>query len=86
MTGLKKQLYYYMRGHSTALLIQFSKNKHWGNLLRLFILHPLYYVQLIVWGILCYFRGRHRFIPIELAGCISGLFFFMRNMNFYRKM
>lgn len=86
MTGLKKLLYYYMRGHTTALLIQFAKHKHWGNLLRLFILHPLYYLKLISRGILGGFHGRHRFIPIEWAGCVSGLFFFLRNIHSYRKM
>ena len=86
MTGLKKQLYYYMRGHTTALLIQFAKHKHWGNLLRLFILLPLYYVKLIARGILGGFHGRYRFIPAEWAGCVSGLFFFLRNMHSYRKM
>jgi glycosyltransferase involved in cell wall biosynthesis len=86
MTGLKKQLYYYMRGHTTALLIQFAKHKHWGNLLRLFILHPLYYVKLIARGILSGFHGRHRFIPVEWAGYIAGLFFFLRNMHSHKKM
>jgi glycosyltransferase involved in cell wall biosynthesis len=86
MTGLKKQLYQYMRGHTAALMIQFAKSKHWGNLLRLFILHPLYYLKLIAWAMLNGFCGRNKFIPIEVAGCISGLIFFLRNMNSYRKM
>jgi glycosyltransferase involved in cell wall biosynthesis len=86
MTGLKKQLYYYMRGHTTALLIQFAKHKHWGNLFRLFILHPLYYVKLIVRGILSGFHDRHRFILAEWAGCVSGVFFFLRNMHSRKNM
>ena len=85
MRDLKKQLYYYMRGHTTALLIQYAKHKHWGNLLRLFILHPLYYVKLLARGILGGFHGRYRFIQAEWAGCASGLFFFLRNMHSYRK-
>jgi hypothetical protein len=75
-----------MRGHTTALLIQFAKHKHWGNLVRLFILHPLYYVKLLALGILGGLHGRHQFIPAEVAGCVSGLFFFLRNMNSSREM
>jgi len=86
MRDLKKQLYYYMRGHTTALLIQYAKHKHWGNLVRLFILHPLYYMKLLAQGILGGLHGRHQFIPAEVAGCVSGLFFFLRNMHSCRKM
>ena len=86
IADLRQQLYYYMRGHTTALLIQFAKHKHWGNLLRLFILLPLYYVKLIARGILGGFHSRHRFIPAELAGWISGLLFFLRNRHPYRDM
>jgi glycosyltransferase involved in cell wall biosynthesis len=81
MTSLKNKIYFYMRGHTTALLIQFVKHKHWGNLLRLFIILPLYYVKLIAQGILSGFRVRHRFIRAEWAGCISGFFFFLRYMR-----
>jgi glycosyltransferase involved in cell wall biosynthesis len=81
MTILKKQIYYYMRGHTTALLIQFAKHRHWGNLIRLCFLHPLYYMKLVARGIVGGFQGRHRFIPVEWAGCVSGVFFFLRNMH-----
>lgn len=85
MTDLKKQLYYYMRGHTSAALIQFAKHKHWGNLYRLFILLPFHYVKLIAQGILSGFHSRHKFIPAELAGCASGLFFFLRKRRPVRK-
>jgi glycosyltransferase involved in cell wall biosynthesis len=86
MTGLNKQLHYYMRGHTTALLIQFAKHKHWGNLFRLFILLPLHYLKRIALGIRRGFQGRQRTIPGELAGYVSGLLFFLRNMNSHPNM
>jgi glycosyltransferase involved in cell wall biosynthesis len=86
MTELKKQLYYYMRGHTTALLIQFAKHKHWGNLLRLFILLPLHYLRRIALGIRRGFHGRQRTIVFEVAGCLSGLFYFLRNINSHPNM
>ncbi len=38
---LRKQMYAYMRGHVVALLVQFEKYRHWGNLVRLLIVLPL---------------------------------------------
>jgi glycosyltransferase involved in cell wall biosynthesis len=81
MSSLRKQLYYYLRGHSTALLIQASRHRHWGNLVRLFILHPVYYAKLLARGLVSGWRPRHRFIPVECAGLVSGLFFYLRNMR-----
>jgi GT2 family glycosyltransferase len=81
MTALRRQLYYYLRGHTAALLIQFSKHKHIGNLVRLFFLLPLYYARLLAQGLRHGFRARHRLIPIEWAGCLSGIVFFLRNMR-----
>jgi glycosyltransferase involved in cell wall biosynthesis len=81
MNGLRQQIYCYMRGHVAALLVQFAKHGHRGNLVRLFLLLPLYYAKLIVQGVRHGFQPRHRFIPAELAGCLSGLFFFLRNMR-----
>lgn len=37
LDSLKKQMYLYMRGHVMALLVQFAKYRHWGNLIRLFL-------------------------------------------------
>lgn len=81
MTELRRQMYYYMRGHTAALLIQFARHRHWGNLARLFLLLPLYYAKLSVQGLRRGFPPRHRLIPTECAGCISGIFFFLRNMR-----
>jgi glycosyltransferase involved in cell wall biosynthesis len=81
MTGLRRQMHGYMRGHTAALLIQFAKHKHWGNLVRLFLLLPAYYAKLIAQGLRHGFQPRHRLIPTEWGGCLSGLFYFLRNMR-----
>jgi len=85
MADLKNQLYYYMRGHTAALLIQFEKHRHWGNLLRFFVLLPLYYVKIVAKGLRGGFEARHRFLPAEWAGCVSGVLFFLRNRFRFRK-
>ncbi len=40
---LRKQIFGYMRGHVTALFVQFERHHHWGNLRRLFLSLPYYY-------------------------------------------
>jgi GT2 family glycosyltransferase len=44
--GLSHQTYGYMRGHVAALLFQFDRYKHWGNVKRAFGLLPLYFTKL----------------------------------------
>ena len=46
--GLRHQLYQYMRGHVAALLIQFAKHRHRGNLHRLFHILPRHYARLLL--------------------------------------
>ena len=73
LKSLKQQLYFYMRGHAMALLVQFSKHKHWGNLRRLFLSLPRYYIRLFLSTILRGLRDDRRFILSEITGCISGI-------------
>jgi GT2 family glycosyltransferase len=81
MIALRHQMYWYMRGHTAALLVQFAKHGHWGNLFRLFVLLPLYYAKVILRGLRRGFDRRHRMIPIEWMGCLSGCVFFLRHMR-----
>jgi GT2 family glycosyltransferase len=85
MASLRSQLYYYMRGHTTALLIQFEKHRHWGNLLRLFVWLPFFYAKLVVQGIRGRYAGRHRFLLAEWCGCFSGVFYYLRSGRGIRK-
>ena len=70
---LESQIFHYMRGHVSALLIQFEKHRHWGNLRRLFISLPWSWARLFLSGCMRGFSLRHRFLWQELTGSLSGL-------------
>ena len=44
--GLRDQLYSYTRGHVAALLFQFDRYGHWGNVYRAFVVLPWHLVRL----------------------------------------
>lgn len=72
--ALRGQAYSYMRGHVAALLIQFRRHRHWGNLWRLASDLPAYYAMVS----LRHLSGRPRHWPFKLVrrqmlGCIAGL-------------
>ena len=75
--SLESQIFHYMRGHVAALLIQFEKHRHWGNLRRLFITLPRSWARLFLSGCLHGFSLRHRFLWQELAGSLSGLWYYL---------
>lgn len=79
MESLKRQLFFYMRGHVAELLIRFERYKHWGNLVRLTLL-PVYFFYLFLLG---WTRGPYRYstIPSEIRGCLSGFKFYLLNMR-----
>ena len=75
--GLESQIFHYMRGHVVALLIQFEKHRHWGNLRRLFISLPWSWARLFLSGCMHGFSLRHRFLCQELAGSLSGVYYYL---------
>lgn len=79
LDSLKRQMYQYMRGHVAALLIQFKRYKHWGNLLRLFVFLPIHYVKLLLKGLLRGFGFRHMTVLAEILGCIAGVKYYVKN-------
>jgi glycosyltransferase involved in cell wall biosynthesis len=78
--GLKRQIFYYMRGFAVAILIQHQRFKHRGNLLHLFVALPKYYTWLLLRGF-PFYRGRYTTIFRELRGLFSGLIFYLKNRN-----
>jgi glycosyltransferase involved in cell wall biosynthesis len=77
--SLESQIFHYMRGHVTALLIQFEKHRHWGNLRRLFVSLPLFLVRSFLSGCVRGFSLRHRLLCKEWAAILSGLcYYFMQ--------
>ena len=79
LVSLKNQQYAYMRGHVTALLIQANQHHHWGNLFRLFIVLPIYYMQRLLKGLYYRFQGSYMTVFAEIRGCFAGLLFFIRH-------
>lgn len=75
MEALHKQLFNYMRGHVTELLIRFERYRHFGNLIRLILL-PVYFAYLLLFG-LRIGKLRYQTILTEILGCCSGFKFYL---------
>ncbi len=78
MRGLSEQIFYYMRGHAAALMVQFERSGNWGNLHRALLSMPWWYAQRIARGLVRGWSPRDRFIDREIAGFASGLSFYLR--------
>jgi glycosyltransferase involved in cell wall biosynthesis len=76
--GLRKQLYSYMRGFTVAILIQYQRFGHRGNLRRLFHVVPRYYLSLLKSGFPRY-HFQYKTLFDELRGILSGLFYYVRH-------
>lgn len=79
LPNLKHQAFQYMRGHVVALLVQFERYSHWGNLRRLFFELPLYYTRLMLFGMLRGFRGHYHTVPAQVSGCIAGIVYYWQH-------
>lgn len=76
--GLAKQIYYYMRGHSAALLVQYERTGNIGNLRRALVSLPWWYTIRVAKRMLGRKSERDRFVFQELAGFLSGLSYYTR--------
>ncbi len=77
--SLKQQMYQYMRGHVAALLVQFERYKHWGNLRRLFVALPKYYNRRFASELFKGFKSFNKTLSAEVLGCFSGVKFYLQN-------
>ena len=79
MPGLQKQLYSYMRGFTVAILIQYQRFGHRGNLqhLRKVI---LYYFKLLKKGFPRY-SAQYKTIFSEFRGILSGFIYYFRHRH-----
>jgi len=79
MKGLKDQMYQYMRGHVAALLVQFENHRHWGNVRRMFITLPAYFLGLLLRRL----RGRSAtddHLPgVRILGSLAGMVAYLGN-------
>lgn len=79
MASLQQQMYQYMRGHITALLIQFEHYHHWGNLRRLTIALPRYYLRRTLARLLKRNQPPAQILAAEIRGCVAGVLFYLQN-------
>ncbi|MBD2440130.1 glycosyltransferase family 2 protein [Nostoc sp. FACHB-110] len=77
MSNLKQQIYSYMRGHVAALLIQYEKYGHWGNLRRVLLTLPRWYLRLFMGALIRGFGGRYQTLFAEIFGCVAGVVFYL---------
>lgn len=80
ISGLKRQLFYYMRGHAAAALIQQAQQPQAGYKQHLYWKMPALYAYLIRAGF-PFFRFRSRTLWAELKGLASGVAFYYRNRD-----
>lgn len=78
MDGLKKQLHAYMKGFTVAILIQYQRFGHRGNLHHLFGVLPAYYLGLLYKGFPGY-HAQYRTLFREMTGVLAGLVYFFRH-------
>lgn len=80
MHEFKHQMYQYMQGHMAALLIQFEKYRHWGNLCRAFGILPWYYMKRIRGALGKYLRGSRSELDLlgaQILGCVAGVMYYL---------
>lgn len=77
-TGFSKQIRAYMRGHAAALLVQYERSGRSGNLRRLFLSFPQMYARRLVKRLA--FRSDISDLTTreEIAGLLSGIWFYLR--------
>ena len=78
MEGLASQIYYYMRGHAAALLVQYERTGIEANRVRAYLYLPNWYAYRLIRRIFGRKRMGDRFLKEEIAGCLSGLRFYHR--------
>jgi len=67
----------YSRGHAAALLVQFRRHRHFGNLFRLAVLLPAFYVRKLTASLLI--REWRPFWLASAIGHVAGIFYWLRS-------
>lgn len=76
---LHSQLYHYMRGHISALLVQYENYRHAGNLSRIYKGFPVYYYYRIKDYLLKTKKRDNSALLNEIKGCIAGWKYYKAN-------
>ncbi len=77
-TAFRKQMVQYMRGHVVALLVQFEKYRHVGNIRRLCTQLPYHYLHRVKRSAR---RGGWNLLVAELLACVWGIFTYARYLT-----
>jgi glycosyltransferase involved in cell wall biosynthesis len=77
---LKKQLFGYMRGFTVAILIQYQRFGHTGNLKHLLKVFPFYYLTLLGKGF-PFYKAQYQTVFTEMAGVLSGVAYYWRHRD-----
>jgi GT2 family glycosyltransferase len=78
LSALRRQMKEYMKGHVGALLLQYRKHGHWGNLRHLLVRLPLNYALAALRVIAGGFSQEDRIEFYGIWGAIAGLSFVFR--------
>jgi GT2 family glycosyltransferase len=78
IAGLKKQLFYYMRGYTAAALLQQQQLRQAGYAKQIFWVLPRHYLRLLRSGF-PHYSYRYRTIAAEMLGILSGLAYYIKN-------
>jgi GT2 family glycosyltransferase len=78
MEGLGDQMFQYMRGHIAALLAQFEKHGHAGNLRRAFLTLPNYYGRWVLRRLRGVSGGPSQ-LGAQIRGCAAGFAYYLRH-------
>ena len=77
--GLRRQMRAYTRGHVAALLAQFERTGDWGNLKRLVITLPKYYLGRLVGRLTTVNVPSTSTYVDEVAGSLAGIGYYFRH-------
>jgi GT2 family glycosyltransferase len=77
--ALERQIFYYMRAHAVALLIQFERHGHFGNLRRLFVSLPYFYAKRAARRVKRGTDDSNRLLFDEVRGVMAGLIYYVQN-------
>lgn len=78
MDALRHQVWSYMRGHAAALLVQFERHRHYGNLRRLLISRPRYDLGRWVKRGTGRDRWRSQTLSDEVRGWLAGIAYYLK--------
>jgi glycosyltransferase involved in cell wall biosynthesis len=78
LSGLKKQIFFYMRGFAAAALLQQQQQQQAGYRRHLLVVLPKFYAKLIKRGFPGY-TLRYRTLREEIKGIVSGIAYFVKN-------